>query len=83
VRRFAALARQRDGVRGAVVLDDRRMIDGDVRHTLLEVADGEPSRMHELLDESVGFRDRRTRVIHEPRLNGAPRGGVPIRVRRR
>jgi len=70
--RFAALLAERDVVRGPVVLDDMRMVDGHVSGALLEVTDGVATDLHEISNEAVRFDHGTLRVIDEPCLVGAP-----------
>lgn len=62
------------GVRGAVVLDDAGMVDGDVGGALLEVGDGIAAGLHERGDEFVGFGDGALGMIDEAGLHGLPVG---------
>src|SRR5207247_992733 len=71
-RGLAALVRLRDAVRGAVPLDELRMLDGDVRRPLLEVVRRVAAFLHDLLDERVRLDHRTGRVVHELDLRRLP-----------
>lgn len=62
-----------DRARCAVIGDDARMIDGNVRGALLEFAQRVAACLHEVGDEPVGLRDSALRVVHELCLRLAPR----------
>jgi hypothetical protein len=55
-----------------VVLDDVRMVDGDVRGTLFEVLDRVATLLHHRLDLTVRARDRGARIVDELGLHGLP-----------
>ena len=66
-------------MRGAVVLDDLRMVDGDVGGALLElVRDGIAAVAHDLHHERVGLADGRSGLVDEAPLRGPPALGVPV-----
>lgn len=74
---LTALLADRDVVRRSVVLNDVRMVYGDVGGALLEVTDGVATNLHQIRDEVVGFDHGAFRVIDELRLVGPPRLGEP------
>ena len=67
---------------GAVVVDDLRVVDRDVRGPLVEIVDGVTPLAHHLSHQTVGDADRCRGVVHEPGLHLLPAGGE-LRVRRR
>ena len=69
---FSLMPPQRERASGTVVLDDYRMIDGQVSRTAVEVLKRIATRGHHLGDELVGFADGAVRVVHEPRLDATP-----------
>src|SRR5215472_6834461 len=69
---FAAAVAEGDLARGAVVVDDVWMVDGDVGGALIEVCDGIATSEHELFDEAVGLGDGLMRLVDEARLQDAP-----------
>ena len=48
------------------------MVDRDVRGALFEVRHRIAPRLHDVLDEAIGVRNRSLRVVHEARLRGPP-----------
>src|SRR6266536_4384497 len=72
---LAAGARDRDRMRGTVVLDHVRMIDREIRRALLEVVDRIAALAHELLDQGVSLQDRLVRIVHETLLDRPPACG--------
>jgi hypothetical protein len=62
----------RDVARRAVIVDDARMVHGEVRRALIEVRDRISARLHHVLHQPVGLRDGSLRVVDEARLYGAP-----------
>src|SRR3954453_11663796 len=71
-RSLAALARPGDAVRGAVPLDELRMLDGDVGGPLLEVVDRIATLPHDALHQVARFRYRSRRIVDEARLRFLP-----------
>jgi hypothetical protein len=67
----------RDLVRVPVVVDDVRVVDGDVGGALIEVRHRVPARLHHLGDEAVGIADGTRRVVDEARLDLPPVPGEP------
>src|SRR6185503_12229089 len=69
----------RDAVRGAVVLDDLRVVDRDVGRALVElVRDGVAAVAHDLHHERVGLADGRAGLVDEAPLRAAPAVGVAV-----
>ena len=69
---FTLLTSQRQRARCAVVLDDHRMIDGEVISPPIEVGERVAARRHHLRHELIGFTHGTAGVIDEARLNAAP-----------
>ena len=59
-------------VAGSILFDDQRMIDGNIRRTLLEVRDGIPASGHDGLNESVGFDQGAAGIVNKSRLDLLP-----------
>src|ERR1700755_2477906 len=76
------LLRDLDTVSRPVVVDDLRVVDGDVRGPLIEFVDGIASLAHYLSHQTVGNADGRRGAVHESVLLLLPAGGE-YRVRRR
>src|ERR1044071_492882 len=76
----SALVVAHDVARRAIVHDDVRMIDRDVGNTLLEIANGIATRVHDVADEAVCLDDRALRIVDEPRLHLTPRVREPPRI---
>ena len=57
---------------GAVVLNDVRVLDGKILHSLLEVADGIAVCLHHGLNEFVRCRDGARWIVDESRLDAVP-----------
>src|SRR5918997_2286288 len=72
------LVRYRDVVRRAVVVDNMRMIDGDVGRALFEVVDRVTAIPHYEDDQSVGLLHRLLRLIDETGLSLPPRARVAL-----
>ena len=75
---FSPLPSQREGPSGAVVLNDHRMVDGQVGRTAIEVFKGVATRSHHLGDELVGFAHGAVRVVNEARLDATPLAGKGV-----
>ncbi|HVE33044.1 MAG TPA: hypothetical protein VNC18_05775 [Gemmatimonadaceae bacterium] len=56
----------------AVVLDDARVMDGEIRGALVEVGHRIPADFHDFFDEAIGARDSAARVVDEEGLDVAP-----------
>ena len=69
---FALLPSQRQGSSRPVVLDDDRVIDGQVIRAPVEILQRISTRRHHLGDKLIGFCDGTDRVVHEARLNATP-----------
>ena len=54
-----------DAVRGAVVLDDLRMVDRDVSRPPIEIVDGITPFAHHLGHQTVSDADGGCRIVHE------------------
>ena len=70
--RLAATVAQRDVVCCAVVLDNNRVINGNVGGTLIEVAYGIAAYLHDFVYQLVRLRDRSFRVVNKLGLHGGP-----------
>src|SRR5262245_3869916 len=70
--RLAARVVRRGFSCGAVVHHDVRVIDRDVGHPLLEVANWVASERHDLAHQAVRFGDGAFRVVDETRLDDTP-----------
>ena len=82
-RGLAPLACPGDACRGAVLLDDVRMRDGDLADALVEVLGRIAALLHHLLHEQVGFDDGALRIVDEARLRRLPAPRVAVaRLRR-
>jgi len=66
---------------GAVVLDERRVVDGYVGNLLLGLADGVSPGGQNGVDECVGLVDGVGGIVDEAALNGGPVFGVSLTVR--
>ena len=75
---FPALPPQRERASGAVILNDHRMVDGQVGRTPIEVFKGVATRSHHLGDELVGFAHGAVRVVHKARLDATPFAGKRV-----
>ena len=75
---FPPLPSQRECSSGAVVLNDHRMVHGQVGRTPLEVFKGVATRSHHLGDELIGFAHGAARIVHKERLNATPFAGERI-----
>ena len=71
---FVACEALSDGVGGAVVFDDARVVDGNVGGALLKVGDWIAACVHERGDEFVGFDDGTAGVVDEAGLDDLPIG---------
>jgi hypothetical protein len=65
---------------GAVVLDERWVVDGYVGSPLLGLADGVSPGGQNGVDERVGLVDGVGRIVDEPTLDGCPVFGVSLTV---
>ena len=65
---------------GAVILDHRRIVDGDVVGALLEVIDGISAGDEDGIDESVGLSDGAGGIVDEAALDGGPIFGEALAV---
>jgi hypothetical protein len=68
----AVAVAQRDVVRGAVVIDDGRVVNGNVRCTAIEIAHRVAALLHQLANQQVGIGQHTLGVVHEAALQGAP-----------
>jgi hypothetical protein len=75
---FTSLPSQRQRPSRAVILDDYRVINGQVVRASIEVFEGVPTRGHHLGDELIGFCHGTDRVVHKARLNATPLAGKRI-----
>jgi hypothetical protein len=75
---FTSLPSQRQRPSRAVILNDHRVINGQVVRPSIEVFEGVPARSHHLRDELIGFCHGTDRVVHEARLNAPPLAGKRI-----
>ena len=64
-----------NAVRGAVVLDDLRVVHRDVSRPLIEVVDGIAAFAHHLGHQPIGDADGGCWIIDEPGLHLVPAGG--------
>jgi hypothetical protein len=72
---FTALPSERECASGAVILNDYRMVNGQVVRTPIEVFKGVATRNHHLGDELIGFAHGALRVVHKAGLNATPFAG--------
>jgi hypothetical protein len=70
-----------DCVSGTVMLDNLRIVNGQVRRLSFEIVHRITARLHCLIDQLVSFGNGLTRVIHEVVLHGAPFAGETFRLR--
>lgn len=56
----------------AVIVEDERMINGDIRGALLKVAHWITASGHDIAQELVGFRHGASGAVNEARLNPGP-----------
>jgi hypothetical protein len=75
---FTALPPQRQRAGRAVILNDHRVINGQVVRPSIEVFEGVATRRHHLGDELIGFCHGTDRVIDKARLNATPLAGKRI-----
>ena len=75
---FTPLPPQRECASGTVILDDYRMVNGQVGRTPIKVFKWVTARSHHLGDELVGFANGAVRVVHKARLNATPFAGKRI-----
>jgi len=75
---FTSLPSHRQRPSRAVVLNDHRVINGQVVGASIEVFQRVPTRSHHLGDELIGFCHGTDRVVHEARLNATPLAGKRI-----
>jgi hypothetical protein len=75
---FTPLPSQRECASGPVVLDDHRMVNGQVVRTPIKVFKGVATRSHHLGDELIGVAHGALGVVHKARLNTAPFAGKRI-----
>src|SRR5690606_8793743 len=66
----------RQCARCAIMLHDSCMLDGEIRHALVEVLDRVAAVMHHALDQVVRSHDGTRWVIHELRLHALPGGRI-------
>ena len=76
--RFTPLPPRRECASGAVILDDHRMVNGQVGRAPIKVFHGVATRSHHLGDELVGFADGAVWVVHKASLNATPFAGKRI-----
>ena len=69
---FASLPSQRERASGTIILNDHRVVDGQVGRTPLEVFKRVATCSHHLGDELVGFSHGAGGVVHEARLDATP-----------
>jgi hypothetical protein len=69
---FAADLTVGDSVGQAVVFEDERVADGNIRGALLKVTDRIAARGHHVTQKPVGFRYRSSGAVHKSRLHVAP-----------
>ena len=74
------LLRDVDTVSRPVVVDDLRVVDGDIRGPPVELVDRIAPFAHHLSDQTVGDADGGRGVVHESGLHLLPAGGE-FRVR--
>src|ERR1700742_3434067 len=77
------LPRDVDAVRGAVVVDDLRVIERDVRRPAVEIVDGVTPFAHHLSHQTVGDTYGGGGVVHESGLHLLPAGAEVGERRRR
>jgi hypothetical protein len=63
----------RNVVAGSVMFNDERMVDRNIRGTLLEVRHGIAPRRHDGLNQFVGLGERAAQIVDKSRLNPLPR----------
>src|SRR5579863_979031 len=56
-----------------VMIENHRMVHGDVRGALLKVAHGVATRSHHITQQLVGLRYGAARSVHESSLHSGPR----------
>jgi hypothetical protein len=71
---FAAGLTIGDSVGQAVILEDKRMADGNIGGALLKVTHRIAARGHHIAQELIGFRYSASGAVHKSRLYFAPRG---------
>lgn len=80
---FAPLPSQRERASGTVILNDHRMVDGQVGRAPLEVFKRVTTCNHHLRHQLVSFAHGAVRVVHEARLDATPlaakRAGLFVR----
>ena len=69
---FTLLLSQRECARGAVILNDHRMIDRHVVRTPIEIFKRVATRGHHLRDEVIGLAHGAVRVVDKAPLNATP-----------
>jgi hypothetical protein len=69
---LAAGLPKRHLVRGTVIFQDQRMVHGDIRRALLEVAYRVAARGHDIPKQLVRFRHRAGGAVYEVRLDTLP-----------
>jgi hypothetical protein len=75
---FTSLPSQRECARGAVILNDHRMINRQVVRTPIEIFERVATRSHHLRHEVIGFAHGAVGVIDKARLNATPFAGKRI-----
>src|ERR1017187_6417428 len=80
-RRLALGVTEHDYACGAVVLDQRRVVDGYVGRLLLGLADGVSPGGQNRVDECVGLVDGVGGIVDEAALDGQPVFGISLTVR--
>ena len=75
---FPPLPSQRERASDTVILNDHRMVNGQVGSTPIEVFKWVATRRHHLGDELIGFAHGTFRVVHKARLNATPFAGKRI-----
>ena len=68
----AVAVAQRDVVRGSVVIDDGRVVHGNIRCAAIEIAHRVAAFLHQLANELVGIDQHVLGVVDEAALQGAP-----------
>ena len=69
---FSSSLPQSDFVSLPIVLQNQGMTYGDIGRPLLKITHRIASRGHHIAEQSIRFRDRAGRVVHEMRLDFAP-----------
>jgi hypothetical protein len=75
---FSPLPSQRECASGAVILNDYRMVNGQVVRTPIEVFKGVATSSHHLSDQLIGFAHGTVGVVHKARLDATPFAGKRI-----